>query len=277
MREVPFYLPCMKEVPDHPQRIISLSPSVTEILFELGMGSRIVGISAFCGRPKETATKRKIGSYGHVREELLRELDPDLILMISGYQNSFYENVSKNFPAYLFRLPVSVYDILDLVYSVGLVVNEKLAAEKLLNSLVPALTFGSPEERFRTYVEIDLGGPVSFGSYSYITHALSLTGFDSVLGNVDREWTGVDFDQIRELDPEVIIYEPKMYGRFNQNMIKEIMEKREWQGISAVKTGNIFVTPGPLDFLAHHGPSFIREALPWLHRVHSQASERDKG
>ena len=79
------------EIPDIPQRIVSFSPSITEILFELGLSEQIVGISAFCVRPPETSRKRKIGSYGFVRREILDELRPDLIFTISGYQDKEHE------------------------------------------------------------------------------------------------------------------------------------------------------------------------------------------
>ncbi len=46
------------QVPENPQRIISFSPAVTEILYELGLGDRIVGVSAFCSRPPETSKVR---------------------------------------------------------------------------------------------------------------------------------------------------------------------------------------------------------------------------
>ena len=82
------------KVPLNPQRIVSFSPAVTEILFELGLGSNIVGVSAFCQRPREVAGVRRVGSYGSARTEVLDAVNPDLILAISGYQKDFAMKLS---------------------------------------------------------------------------------------------------------------------------------------------------------------------------------------
>jgi ABC-type Fe3+-hydroxamate transport system substrate-binding protein len=64
-------------------------------------------------------------------------------------------------------------------------------------------------------------------------------------------------------DPEVIIYEPRMSEAFEEEDLRRVLVERGWNKISAVRNGRIFVTPQrPLDFLAHHGPSFVTEAIP---------------
>jgi ABC-type Fe3+-hydroxamate transport system substrate-binding protein len=73
-------------VPDSPRRIASFSPAATETLFQLGLGERVVGVTAFCARPSEARSKRKLGSYNTVRAEVLEELNPHLILTVTGYQ-----------------------------------------------------------------------------------------------------------------------------------------------------------------------------------------------
>lgn len=65
-------------IPDDPARIISFSPAATETLFKIGKGSDLVGVSAFCARPPETAGIRRVGSYNTARRELLDELSRTL-------------------------------------------------------------------------------------------------------------------------------------------------------------------------------------------------------
>ena len=72
--------------PKNQKKIVSFSPSITEILFGIGLSESIAGISAFCVRPPETNAKKRIGSYGFVKREILDEIQPDLIFTISGYQ-----------------------------------------------------------------------------------------------------------------------------------------------------------------------------------------------
>lgn len=251
-------------VPEEPQRIISFSPAVTETLFELGLGDRIVGISAFCSRPAETKKIRKVGSYGSARIDLLKELNPDLVLTISGFQDSFAKELSEHFPVFTFELPSSVAGIVDLVSRVGIVTG-KIAESKYMEfELMKYIGSLRRRPRLSGYLEIDLGGPTSFGAMSYITDALSLLGIESIYGKHFSEWVQPDLDFVKKADPDVIFYEPKMYSKFTKDGILKLIDERGWSEMDAVRKNRVFVTPGNLDFFAHHGPSFIREVLPWI-------------
>lgn len=251
------------EVPENPRRIISFSPSVTEILFELGMEDRIVGVSAFCARPAGTSKIRKVGSYGSARLDVLRELNPDLVLTISGYQSEFSESLRKNFNVFNFELPSSVAGIVDLVSRVGVVVNRMDEARHLEFELAKTMSGIRRHTSLRGYVEIDLGGPVTFGSESYITDFLEMIGLITPYSGRKSEWVQPDLDLVKEFDPEVIFYEPKMYQKVSSETVMELMMKRRWEGVSAMRSNRVYRTPGTLDFFAHHGPSFIRYVMPW--------------
>lgn len=251
-------------ISDELRRIVSLSPAVTEILYEMGLGSSIVGLSAFCSRPPETKNVRKVGSYGSARIEVIEELEPDIIFTVSGYPEDFAKRLSEKFPVYVFELPSSVAGIIDLVNRVGTVANRPDEAHEIEKDLMGRLAGIGHRGRYSSYVEIDLGGPVSFGFRSYITDALSLLGLDSIYGKADREWLEPDLEFVASLDPDIIFYEPKMYSRFGQDDLQRMIKSRDWKELKAVKNEALFVTPGPLDFIAHHGPTFIREVLPWM-------------
>lgn len=246
------------------RRIVSLSPAVTEILFELGLGDRIVGVSAFCSRPAETSRIRKVGSYGSARIEAIRDLRPDIIYTISGYPEEFSKKLSAEFPVYVFGLPSSVAGIIDLVNKVGIVTERPERASQLEHNLVSILSDIRGAGNMSAYVEIDLGGPVTFGYRSYISDALSFLGLRNIFGDVDREWMVPDIGHIESSDPDIIFYEPKMYSKFTFSDRDRLIENRDWSDLRAVKNNAFFTTPGPLDFLAHHGPTFVREVIPWL-------------
>ncbi|MEM3637582.1 MAG: ABC transporter substrate-binding protein [Conexivisphaerales archaeon] len=253
-------------VPEAPKRIISLSPAITETLFMLGFDEEIVGVSAFCARPPKAREKRKVGSYSTVRRELIEGLRPDLILTITGYQRPLAFRL-EGLPVYPLELPVSLPGILDLVARVGLVSGKAEQARNLSHRLARRLAkLKKISAKVRTYVEIDLGGPVSFGAYSYITDAISYLGAKSIYAGERAEWLKPDLEFVASQDPDAIIYEAKMYSRFDFSSLLNLIRSRGWDNLRAVKEGHLFLTPGPLDFLAHHGPSFITEAMPWLHK-----------
>lgn len=251
-------------VPEKPMRIVSFSPAATETLFMVGAGERVVGVSAFCARPPEAKGKRKVGSYNTVRHELLDELEPDLIVTVTGYQRDFAVDLSKKYPVYPLELPVSVAGIVDFVVKVGLVSGAPDAARELAGSLLRRLGQVRRVGGASVYVEIDLGGPVTFGAHSYITDAVRMVGCSSIYERERSEWLKPDLNGVAETDPDAIIYEPKMFSDFSIADLQQLMESRKWDRLRAVREGTCFLTPGPLDFLAHHGPSFITEAVPWL-------------
>ena len=261
-------------VPENPRRIVSFSPAATETLFELGLGGSVVGVSAFCARPPEARTKRRVGSYNTVRPELLDELVPDLILTVTGYQRDFAVRLSERYPVYPLELPVSVAGIVDFVVKVGLVVGEPEAARQLEGSLLESLGGVRRVKGLRAYVELDLGGPVTFGAHSYITDAVRLVGSSSVYEDERAEWLKPDMQRVAAEDPDAIVYEPKMFAKFGSADLGRLLESRGWKALRAVKAGNCMLTPRPLDFLAHHGPSFVTEAVPWLEENLRKAAER---
>lgn len=261
-------------VPEAPARIVSLSPAATETLFQLGLGANVVGVSAFCARPAEARSKRKLGSYNTVREDVLEELRPDLILAVTGYQREFAVKLSKKHPVYPLELPVSVAGIVDFVVKVGLVAGAVDGGRELGGSLLRSMGGLGKVDGVTSYVEIDLGGPVSFGRYSYITDAFQLLGSRHIYAESPSEWLEPDLDAVQAADPDAIFYEPKMFSDFKEGDFGAVLGARGWQHLRAVERGNVFVTPRPLDFLAHHGPSFITEALPWLERRFQMAKAR---
>ncbi len=261
-------------VPEFPQRIVSFSPAATETLFQVGLGDRVVGVSAFCARPAEARTKRRLGSYNTVRDELLDELRPDLILTVTGYQREFAAKLSKKYPAYPLELPVSVAGLADFVVKVGLVAGAPDRGRELQGELLRSLGKLARISKLNAYVEIDLGGPVTFGSHSYITDAFRLLGCSHLYQGERSEWLKPDLAGVAASDPDLIVYEPKMFSAFDRGDVGIVLRSRGWEDLRAARLDNVFVTPGPLDFLAHHGPSFITEALPWLEGTFKTAKER---
>lgn len=265
-REVP--------VPEAPQRIASFSPAATETLFQLGLGDKVVGVSAFCARPAEARTKRHLGSYNTVRDEVLDELRPDLIITVTGYQREFALRLSEKYPVYPLELPVSVAGIVDFVVKVGLVSGAPEPGRELSGKLLRSLRELGRASDLKGYVEMDLGGPVTFGSFSYITDAFRLLGCKHIYENARSEWLKPDLAEVVAADPDLVVYEPKMFAGFKEEDLRALMHSRGWEALRAVRLKNAFVTPRPLDFLAHHGPSFIMEALPWLEARFTMARER---
>src|ERR1041385_1973398 len=124
-----------------PQRIISLVPSQTELLFDLGVGDRVVGITKFCVHPSEWhKSKTKVGGTKNFNLEAIDQLKPDLII------GNKEENEEVRIKLLSEKYPVWMSDITDwasameMIRQVGVLVNETLKAESLVKQI---------ENRFR--------------------------------------------------------------------------------------------------------------------------------
>lgn len=256
------------EIPENPERIISLSPSITETLFRIGKGNSVIGVTPFCVRPAEARKIKKIGSYGYARIDLIEGLKPDVILIVSGYQDKLGDELFGKFPVFTISLPFSVFSILDLILKTGIVVNRVDESRSLARDMFEILQSiqrvkGSP----KLYYEIDLGGPVTFGSLSYINQAFEFLGFKTFGSGIRKEWFVPDFNEVMRFDPDLIIFEPKMFSKNGKSFYLEELRRRKWEIMKASKEEKIFITPSEFDFFAHHGPSFIEEALPWVSKL----------
>ncbi len=102
------------EVPEPPQRIVSLAPDMTDMVFRLGLGDALVGISSFCHRPAGRLEGRpRVGAYLKVVWDRLDALQPDLVLTTLGAQRETTQRLlARGYPVVALPVPLSVWEIL---------------------------------------------------------------------------------------------------------------------------------------------------------------------
>ena len=118
-----------------PQRIVSLAPSNTEILFALGLGDRVVGVTEFCNYPEEAKTKPKIGGFSTVDIEKVVYLEPDLVLAAEIHSKTVIPALEKLGLTVLALAPVSLDEVTGNITLVGRVTGQDKVASKLVDDL----------------------------------------------------------------------------------------------------------------------------------------------
>lgn len=254
-------------LPEKCERIVSFSPAVTEALFLMGISDCVKGVSVYCVHPEEARKKKIVGAYNTFKEKIIDEINPDIIFTTTGYQLELIKKLVEKYPVYPVRLPPTLSELVANCVEVGMVAGYvKEARElqsKLFDELIQLKKY-SIGKSTKIYIEIDLGGPVTFGAYSYITDGINFLGFENIFGNEPREWLVPDDKKVIELNPDLIIFEPKMFSKNrDRNEIKERLYKR-FGKLNALEEDKLFITPGIYDFFAHHGPGFILNAMKWL-------------
>lgn len=250
-------------LPSRVSRAVSLAPSLTDTVYRLGLGGVLAGRSAWCRRPPEVAGLPVVGSYTGVRRSQLDALDPDLILMISGAQEELAGRLAdEGFPVYQFPLPASPWGILENVAVVAAVMGSPEAAGGPLGELHDALlALHDRLPALGTYVEIDLGGPVTIGSGSYVFWALRWLGLDVLTPDAAKAYFTPDDAVLAKMAPGLIIYDPQPGGAVPPGSVEDRFKARglgDWFRAGA----RLVVTGG--DVLAHSGPWLIESGLPWL-------------
>lgn len=223
---------------------------MTESLFALGLGERLVGRSAFCYRPAATLALPVVSSYTRVRWELLNSLKPDLVLISTGVQRSLITELhQQGIPIYPVPLPQSPYGILENMVLLGALLGEHQHATKLNARL--SQRYGSMFNALppiRVYCEFDLGGPITVGRGSYVAEALRHLGLWNIFADSPQSYFQPDLAEVVRLKPQLVIYEPKPHRSRQLEKARHMMLERGWPYLLVVTGG---------DELAHYGSMFF--------------------
>jgi iron complex transport system substrate-binding protein len=113
-------------------KIVSLAPSNTEILFALGMGRNIAGVTRFCDYPADARYKPKVGGWLDVKTDYLKELKPDLVFTSSFLQAEIVERLNRNGMSVVHVDPRTLDDVYESIITIGEAVGRAERAEGLV-------------------------------------------------------------------------------------------------------------------------------------------------
>ncbi len=244
------------DVPSNP-RIVSLAPSNTDIIYQLDLWDNLIGISYYCRIPDGMDNKPRIGSYLNVNYRKLDELSPDIIFTTTGIQRKLSIDLwERGYPVYPVQLPLSIYGILENIMVIAGVLNlTEKGYEKTWHYLEMLYKIPRVRKRLKVYYEIDLGGPITIGSLSYINSSIHIMGLENIFGEEPRSYFKPDMSVVAMKNPELIIYEKSGNNRMDIDKLLKLFKDRGWENVKAVKDKNILILPP--DSLAHYGPSHI--------------------
>ncbi len=208
-------------IPTHLERIVSLVPSQTELLFDLGLGDQVVGITKFCVHPEEWfRSKPRIGGTKKLNFEAISALKPDLIIANKEENNrEDIEQLEKIFPIW-------VSDINDLDSALEMI--QKIA--EITNTDPSTLTeeirlgFDSlkPTRPAQNALYLIWKDPyMAAGSGTFIHDMLSRCGLENVVS--ETRYPELSMQEIMTLNPEVILLSSEPFP-FKETHVKELQE-----------------------------------------------------
>ena len=227
-----------------PQRIVSLTPSLTEILFALESGRRVVGVTDSCDYPAVVEDLPNVGCWFDPDMKKLKALKPDLVLGLHTAHRPIQAELESLGIRLILVNPVSVEGAIADVARIGDILGAHETAERLTAALVARLSavdngVGEIARASRQtacrILDLDDGrfhvaGPLSF-QYDIITRA----GGQNVTGPINEAYPKVTLSELREWDPQVIFN-----CGFDLNTLPGMADRPEWQSLQAVRSHKVF-------------------------------------
>jgi iron complex transport system substrate-binding protein len=245
-----------------PLRIVSTFPSVTETLFALGVGDRVVGVSNYCRYPPAVLSLPKVGTFTKPDPEKIALLRPDLVI-IEKSATGLAERLSALGIRHADVKLGSLADVYSMIRVIGVAVGLAERADKLNESIRSRLdTFRAETgKETRPSVLIVLGrtpgqltGLIAVGSGAYLGELLEIAGGRNVLAETTIAYPRISLETVVRLNPDVIL-DLSMMGRADTDPATDERLRESWLGrreLAAVRNGMIFglgfeplTAPGP--------------------------------
>lgn len=252
------------QMPERPRRVVSLVSGLTEAIFAMGLGDRLVGVSHYCARYAPVAGLPVAGDYLKIEVEKLRELRPDLVLMTSGVQLGLARRLAQaGVPVFVLQLPDSLGGILENIRRLGALLGEMEAAHELVERMATeaaALRAVRPAVRPRIYAELWFGRhPRMAGGLTFVHDILELAGGTNILRGAAAGYLALNLPAVVAAKPEVVV----VFSEEDDHPVDvpALMAERGWAGAwphvvieSGIPRGRNLI---------HDGPSLL-ETARWL-------------
>jgi cobalamin transport system substrate-binding protein len=256
-------------VPANPQRIISLGAPITEILFALDLGDRVVATDDYSDYPDAAKSITKVGApWPAFSTETILDQEPDLILSSEGAIVQQLEPYGV--PVFVLQ-PSDIAGICEDIRLVGQICKRNRQASDLVDILkarvseVTTKTASLTDEQKPTvFYEVDATDPTSpytVGSGTFQDELIALAGGENVAGT-QSGWYQMSLEDIVDSDPDMIILEDSEYGITPESVVSR---SAAWASLSAVKNGYVYPVEDS-DLTSRYGPRIV-DGLEALARI----------
>jgi iron complex transport system substrate-binding protein len=193
-----------------PPRVVSLAPSVTETVFALGYGNRLVGVTTYCNYPAEARKLPKIGGFTNPSLEAILAKRPDLVIGVNAANDPVTVREIERVGIKVVLLTVtSVDDILNSIRSIAGLLGKPDAGERLANRITLQITRvkksvnGAP--RRATLLAVGIQPLVAVGGKNFIDELITLAGGENIAGHAAQPWLNLPDEYVVAKAPQVII------------------------------------------------------------------------
>ncbi|WP_240676131.1 ABC transporter substrate-binding protein [Botryobacter ruber] len=240
-----------------PQRLLSLVPSQTELLFDLGLAKQIVGVTKFCVHPEEQLKqKAKVGGTKNFDFEAIAALQPDLI--IGNKEENYKEGIEQlrqQYPVWMSDI-YTLDDALQMLQQLGEITGTAARAKELTESISAGFeTLRPATPPVSTAYFIWRKPYMAAGSHNIINHMLQRCGFRNVFAHLPR-YPEVTPEQLQQANPQLILLSSEPYP-FKEKHIAEFQALCPQAKVLTVD-GEMFSWYGSRLL---HAPAYLQEVI----------------
>ncbi len=205
-----------------PARIISMAPNITEILFALGLGPNVVGVTRFCDYPPEARALPKIGGLVDPNVEIIQSLAPDLVIAFRGNPLRVIDRLTGlKLPAFVLDIGNGLDALYPLIERLGLVTRREMEAAALgarLKARQKAVedALGTNAPRPRVFVILYSQGLWTCGGGSYLTDVIARAGGVNIAAAMPKKWVLYSPERILRDNPDAVFVLSKSGADFEK-------------------------------------------------------------
>lgn len=244
------------ELPDKVDDVISLAPNLTEIIFAVGGGDKLVGVTTFCDHPPAAASIRRVSDTQKPNIESIVALKPQVVLVSTASQlEAFMGTLEQQGIKVFVTSPNSLEDVYKSIEKIGEVLGLADRAADLVDEMkgrAARLSLGFQPLRPKVFVQIDKDSLYTVGRDSYITDVIAKAGGLSVTADLASAYPKVSRETARALNPDIIVISESENNR-DPNEV--------FSNSPAVRNGRVYRVNA--DLISRPGPRLI-EALELL-------------
>jgi len=241
---------------DKEQRIVSLAPSTTEILFALGLEKNIVGVSTYCNWPPEVNSYPRAGSFSQANVEIITTFKPDIIFGVSLEQTPSVTHLQQlGFNVEVID-PKSIDELYQAIKKIGYLTDRQYRAEELVSEIKLRIALVKEKvakipiaERPKVFLELWDNPLLTTNVSSFVGELIETAGGRNIAYDAPREYSRFSTEVVIERNPDIII----MGHEAGTNAMAVLDERYGWDQINAVKLHQIYgdinrdlyLRPGP--------------------------------
>lgn len=251
-----------------PKRVVSLAPSITEILFAIGAGDSVVGVTEFCDYPPEALTKTQVGDSRPNLEAILA-LEPDLVLAMEVIRDDVLKTLQQlKIPLFILEAK-SLEHVYAHIKTLGRMLDRVQEANALAHSMrqdIQAIgdrTSSLPKPRV---LYVLYSQPfITVGPGSFIHQLLEFAGGDNIAKDVGQAYPRLSMEVVMQKDPEILLF-PSMGGKGSPESDRD--QWTRWDTMTAVKNDRLHFVPWAL--ISRPGPRLVQGLAALAKVIHPE-------